>query len=278
MNYRHIFHAGNFADVLKHAVLARILVHLAEKPAAYRVIDTHAGAGLYDLTGNLANRTQEWRDGIGKLFPPTAEIASDPLLKPYLDAIAAHNPAGKFRFYPGSSLMALSLLRAHDRLTACDMEAHAAAALGRNLATDKRAKAIEMDGYAALNAHIPAPERRGLVLIDPPFEDRNEFARLQDALARACQKWPTGIYIAWYPVKDAAAPAFIRAMRRLGIPKLLRAELHISVPQNDRLTACGLLVINPPWRLADDLGRMLPILVQRLGQGAGASFLLESSG
>jgi 23S rRNA (adenine2030-N6)-methyltransferase len=198
-------------------------------------------------------------------------------MKPYLDAVAAQNPGGKLRSYPGSALIALTLMRAQDRLTASELEPHAAAALERNLRRDKRARAVPMDGYAALNAHVPPPERRGVVLIDPPFEDRNEFARLTDAVGRAYRKWPGGIYAVWYPVKDAAAPAFVRAMRQLQIPKTLRVELHVTAPQPDRLSACGLFIVNPPWRLADDLGRLMPGLVTRLGQGAGARFVLESA-
>ncbi len=277
MNYRHIFHAGNFADVFKHAVLACVLRHMAEKPQPYRVIDTHAGAGLYDLTGPLARRTDEWRDGIGKLLPVAAGTDVDPLLKPYLDAVAVQNSGATLRSYPGSSLIALALMRPQDRLTACDIEPHAAAALTRNLRRDSRAKAVAIDGYTALNAYIPPPERRGVVLIDPPFEDKDEFSRLTSALGRAYGKWPGGIYMVWYPVKDAAAPAFIRSMRQLDIPKLLRVELHISAPTSDRLAACGLLVINPPWRLGDELGRLMPGLVKQLGQGPDARFVLESA-
>jgi 23S rRNA (adenine2030-N6)-methyltransferase len=275
MNYRHVFHAGNFADVFKHAILTRILLHLNEKPQPYRVIDTHAGAGLYDLSGSLANRTGEWRDGIGRLMPEGGAPAVGDLLKPLLDAVAAHNRSGKLRTYPGSPAVALSVMRPQDRLTACELEPHAAAALTRNLHGDKRATAIEIDGFAALKAYLPPAERRGLVLIDPPFEDKEEFSRLVAVLEAALRKWPTGIYAIWYPVKDAAAPAFVKSIRRLGIPKVLRAELHIAAPQADKLTACGLLTINPPWRLASEFDRLLPELVERLRRDKGARYLSE---
>jgi len=277
MNYRHVFHAGNFADVFKHAILTRILLHLNEKPQPYRVIDTHAGAGLYDLTGTLANRTGEWRDGIGRLMPEGGPPAGGDLLKPLLDAVSGQNRSGKLRAYPGSPLVALSMMRPQDRLTACELEPHAAAALARTLRSDKRAKAVEIDGYAALKAYLPPAERRGLVLIDPPFEDREEFSRLVTVIETALRKWSTGVYAIWYPVKDAAAPAFIRSIRRLGIPKVLRVELHVAAPQSDRLSACGLLMINPPWRLANELDLLMPDLVGLLrGEGGGARYLAET--
>ena len=180
MNYRHAFHAGNFADVFKHAVLVRILLHLREKPAPFRVIDTHAGAGLYDLTGPEASRTGEWRQGIERVraAPLAPEAAS--LLAPYLQAIAAFNPGERLVRYPGSPLLALRLMRAQDRLTACELEPSASAALERALAGDPRATAVAIDGWVALNAYLPPKERRGLVLIDPPFEQPDEFSCAHD--------------------------------------------------------------------------------------------------
>jgi 23S rRNA (adenine2030-N6)-methyltransferase len=264
MNYRHVFHAGNFADVFKHAVLARILLHLKDKPQPFRVIDTHAGSGLYDLSGEQANRTGEWRDGIGRLFGAPLKDDVRLLLAPYLDALAELNPSGKLRHYPGSPLVALGVMRAQDRLTACELEPHAAAALARHLRSDKRAKAVTLDGWQALKAYIPPVERRGLVLIDPPFEDHDEFAKLADRLAEAQRKWATGIYAVWYPVKGAAASPFLRKLRQAGLPKLLRTELHVTAPQPDTLTGSGLIIINPPWRLQDELRVMLPGLLSAL--------------
>ena len=163
MNYRHAFHAGNFADVVKHAVLSRILVHLCGKPAPYRVIDTHAGAGRYDLLGPEATRSGEWRDGIGRLFGAHIEAAAQPLLAPYLAAVAACNPAGQLGAYPGSPAIAAGFLRAQDRLVACELEPGAAATLARHLGHDRRIKIIALDGWTALNAYVPPKERRGLV-------------------------------------------------------------------------------------------------------------------
>ena len=278
MNYRHVFHAGNFADVFKHVVLVRILSYPAEKPLAYRVIDTHAGAGLYDLAGALANKTGEWRGGIGKLFPKSPVEKIDPLLDRYLDVIATQNTGGQLRSYPGSPLIALAVMRPQDRLSACELEPHAAMALTKRLARDKRAKVIAIDGFAALNAYVPPVERRGLVLIDPPFEDKDEFDKLAVAIERAYRKWSGGTYMLWYPVKDASAPRFIRQMGRLGIEQILRAELHIAAPEASRLTACGLLIVNPPWRLGEELGTLMPGLVKKLAESKGARFILEPVG
>ncbi len=264
MNYRHVFHAGNFADVFKHAVLARILVHLAEKPQPFRMIDTHAGAGSYDLAGEQASRTGEWRAGIGRLRQAALQGEVQALLSPYLEAIAALNPAGRLTRYPGSPLLALALMRPQDRLTACELEPRAAAALARHLGGDRRASAVAVDGWQALKAYVPPKERRGLVLIDPPYEDPEEFARLTPRLVEAHRKWATGSYAIWYPIKGAAALPFIRRLGQSGVPKILRTELHVAASRPDRLTGAGLAIINPPWRLADELRILLPGLFAAL--------------
>jgi 23S rRNA (adenine2030-N6)-methyltransferase len=271
MNYRHAFHAGNFADVVKHAVLARILAYFGEKNAAFRVVDTHAGAGLYDLAGAEASRSGEWRDGIHLLLTAPHDPEIRALLAPYLAAVAAYNP-GKLTRYPGSPLISLSALRPQDRLIACELEPGAAAALARHLGRDARAKAIAIDGWTALEAYTPPKERRGLVLIDPPFEQPDEFSRLAGGIAAAHRKWPTGIFMAWYPIKQQRdCDAFGRRVARLGIPKILRAELTIG-PQADasRLAGSGLLVVNPPWTLERELTLLLPALGAILSRG-GAS-------
>jgi 23S rRNA (adenine2030-N6)-methyltransferase len=273
MNYRHAFHAGNFADVVKHAVLMRILVHLREKPAPFRVIDTHAGAGSYDLAGEEARRSGEWRDGIDRLVRAPIAARARALLAPYLDVVAACNGAGRLTAYPGSPVLARAFLRAQDRLIACELEPNAAAALARNLAGDRRSKAVAIDGWTALNAYVPPKERRGLVLVDPAFEDAGDFARLAQALAAAHRKWASGTYLAWYPIKErAASDALARRLRRSGVPKILRAELSVAAPRaGTGLGACGLIVINPPWTLAGELAILLPELAVALsGAGEGA--------
>jgi 23S rRNA (adenine2030-N6)-methyltransferase len=269
MNYRHAFHAGNFADVLKHVVLARILVHLRDKEQAFRVIDTHAGAGLYDLGAEEASRTGEWREGIGRLM--AAEFAPEIrlLLAPYLDAVTALNGGRELRRYPGSPLIALTLMRPQDRLVASELEPRASAALARQLGRDRRARAVGIDGWVALKAYVPPKERRGIVLIDPPFEDKQEFERLANSVRAAYRKWPTGIYLLWYPIKDRAGPDELASrLSRGGIAKMLRIELGTGEP--GRLNGAGLIVINPPWRLADELARLLPVLGTLLRPGAKA--------
>jgi 23S rRNA (adenine2030-N6)-methyltransferase len=306
MNYRHSFHAGSFADVVKHAVLVRILVHLRTKPAPFRVIDTHAGAGRYDLAGPEALRSPEWRDGIGRLlrafsgkvepgFPqkmrpltdsnaPIAEGARA-LLAPYLEAVAALNSGGRLLSYPGSPALVQAFLRAQDRLVACELEPNAAAALARRLHGDRRSKAVAIDGWTALNAYVPPKERRGLVLIDPPFEDPDDFPRLALALEAAHRKWAGGTYLLWYPIKERAAPdALARRLRRSGIAKILRAELSVhrsrvsprsaldTSDTNRLLDTCALVVVNPPWTLAAELALLLPELAAVLADdGRGAS-------
>ena len=271
MNYRHEFHAGNFADVVKHATLARIVSYLREKPTPFRVIDTHAGAGLYDLSGPEAARSGEWREGIGRLL--TAELAPDVrmLLSPYLDAVAALNPAGRLKVYPGSPLLVRAWLRPRDRLIACELEPQAAAALARNLATSTRAKALAIDGWTALSAYLPPKERRGLALIDPPYEAPDEFARLAEAFGAAQRKWASGIYLLWYPIKDRSGPEFLaKRLKALGIGKILRAEMTTAnVPAADRLIGSGLIIVNPPWTLERQLAVLLPALAAALSDGKG---------
>jgi 23S rRNA (adenine2030-N6)-methyltransferase len=267
MNYRHAFHAGGPADVVKHAVLARILVHLCEKAAAFRVIDTHAGAGLYDLRGPDTSRSPEFRDGIQRLLAAALDDAARELLAPYLDVVTGLNEAGVLATYPGSPALARAFLRPQDRLIACELEPGAAAALARHLGRDRRVKAVAIDGWVALNAYVPPPERRGVVLIDPPFEKPGDFERLSRALAAAHRKWTTGIFVMWYPIKSRAEPdALARRLRRAAIPKILRAEIAFDTSSSPgRLAGSGLIVVNPPWMLQSELGVLMPALARAFG-------------
>jgi 23S rRNA (adenine2030-N6)-methyltransferase len=277
MNYRHAFHAGNFADVHKHSVLARILAHLRLKPGAFRVIDTHAGAGRYDLFGPDASRSGEWRQGIARVWQGSCEEAARALLAPYLDAVAALNPDGKLAAYPGSPLIAAHLMRAQDRLIACEAEAEAAASLARSLRRDARAKTLPIDGWMALGANVPPKERRGLVVIDPPFEDAGDFTQLTTVLAAAYRKWPSGIYMLWYPIKERGAPdALARRLKKLAVPNILRSEVMLGRPEAGAgLAGSGLIVVNPPFTLQRDLQILLPALAKMLSPEAvaGADWL-----
>jgi 23S rRNA (adenine2030-N6)-methyltransferase len=271
MNYQHAFHAGNFADVHKHIVLTRVLDHLRQKPAAFRVVDTHAGAGRYELFGPQAARSGEWRDGIGRLFamPRSGAAGTDAaqtLIAPYLDIVAALNPGGPLRLYPGSPMIVKALLRRQDRLIACELEPSAAASLEAVLRGDARAKALAMDGWMALFANIPPKERRGLVVIDPPYEESIDFARLSETLAQAHRKWANGVYLLWYPIKARAAPdALARRLRRLAVPKILRCELTIAPPRADgALAGSGLIIVNAPFPLQRELQVVVPVLTRLL--------------
>ena len=274
MNYRHAFHAGNFADVVKHVVIARILTRLRDKATAFRVIDIHAGEGVYDLTEEAA-RTGEWRDGIGRIAGAAFGTEAEALLTPYLDAVRAVNPAGALRRYPGSPVLARHLLREHDRLIACEIEPRAAAALSRCLRGTAGAKVMAIDGFVALKACLPPKERRGLVIVDPPFEREDEFTRLAADVTAAYRKWPTGIYLIWYPLTNRSDPGrFVRRLRAV-VDKYLRIEWAVAAPRRDGgLTACGVLVVNPPWKLAAEMTVLAPALATVLGRG-GESFVVE---
>jgi 23S rRNA (adenine2030-N6)-methyltransferase len=286
MNYRHAFHAGNFADVVKHIVLTRVLLYLHEKPSAFRVIETHAGAGRYDLTGDEAQRSGEWRLGIARLLAAPLDDAATAVIKPYLDIVRSHNTGPELTAYPGSPLVARALLRPQDRMTVCELEPTAQRQLVANLRRDEQARVVKIDGWTALPAYVPPQERRGLVLVDPPFESAHEFDRLADGFAAAHAKWPTGIFILWYPLKDAraagrlgqrVADTLLSAPRAQNRParelaeRLLRIEFQTGlVVRTDGLSAAGLLVINPPWTLQRELAAVAPALAAALGtEGQG---------
>ena len=281
MNYRHAFHAGNFADVIKHIVLVRILTYLQEKPAAFRVIDTHAGAGVYDLAGEEASRGGEWLTGIARLMQARLSEAVAPLVAPYLDIVRAFNPQRGLEAYPGSPLIARALLRPQDRLVACELESAARKHLIGALRRDTQARVVDLDGWVALPAFVPPKERRGLVLIDPPFEQKDEFARLANGFAEAFAKWPTGSYLLWYPAKSRRATddlaRRVAATTGGGADKCLRLEFSVAPQTTDGpLTSAGLLIVNPPWTLMAELKAILPELEKPLGQGGAARFRLEA--
>jgi 23S rRNA (adenine2030-N6)-methyltransferase len=277
MNYRHAFHAGNFADVLKHILIARILTHLREKTAPFRVIDTHAGDGLYDLSSEEASRTGEWRDGIGRLVRASLPADAAELAAPYFAVLRACNRPGDLRYYPGSPVLARHLLRSQDRLVACELEPRAVAALSRHLRGSAAAKPVNIDGWVALNAYVPPKERRGLAIVDPPFEQPDDLTRLADGVTAAYRKWPTGIYLMWYPVKDHDGPdRFIGRLRRAALANCLRITFAVGSPaQAGGLNACGIVVVNPPWRLAAEVRTLAPALLKELGRDAGRGYVLE---
>ncbi len=274
MNYRHGFHAGNFADVLKHVALVELLRLLTAKDRKLFVLDTHAGAGGYDLAATSALRTREAEAGIARLAEaPRSGMPA--VVARYLAAVIAYDRKfgggkGPLRHYPGSPRLVRTGLRPGDRFIACELHAAEALVLKREFAGDRAVEVRQVDGYAALKALLPPTERRGLVLIDPPFEAMDEFDRLLRALKQGLRRFATGCYAIWYPIKDAAATEpFVAALAPL---KTVRLELHLpSLQHADKLAACGLAVINPPWKFQEAMEEALPWIADRLARDARAS-------
>ncbi|MDX2275248.1 MAG: 23S rRNA (adenine(2030)-N(6))-methyltransferase RlmJ [Hyphomonadaceae bacterium] len=263
MNYRHAFHAGNHADVLKHVVLIYCLAHLRRKETPFAVLDTHAGVGLYDLAGEEAARSPEWRDGIEKLWgwnEAPAPVAA------YLEAVAAFNADGALRTYPGSPALIARALRPQDRLAACELHPEDAAALKRRVGAAGHVQIHQRDGWAAMGALLPFPERRGLVLIDPAYEAGDEMERSVAALKTGLKRFAHGTFLWWRPLKDGRA--LDRADAELAAPGL-RADFWIDDPmRNTKLVGSSMYVINPPFGLEDALREALPALSARLTLGA----------
>ncbi|KQZ16687.1 lactate dehydrogenase [Mesorhizobium sp. Root552] len=272
MNYRHAYHAGNFADVVKHAVLARIVEYLKQKDKAFRVIDTHAGIGLYDLSSPESGKTGEWHGGVGRVMGAELDPNLSAFLAPYLDAVRAANPQGELAHYPGSPFVVHHLLRKQDRLSAVELHPQDASRLKAVFAGDIQVRVIELDGWLALGAHLPPKEKRGLVLVDPPFEQAGEFDRLLNGLSKAHQRWPGGIYALWYPIKDRDAVAgFRRGLAESGIPKILDISFDIRPSGREpRLDGSGMVVVNPPFTLEEELRGALPALHGLLAEEPGA--------
>jgi 23S rRNA (adenine2030-N6)-methyltransferase len=279
MNYRHDYHAGNFADVVKHIVLTRVLVYMKQKPRPFRVIDTHAGAGLYDLAAPEPGKTGEWQDGIGRLFDGdlTGEVAD--LVTPYLEAVRAVNAPGELRYYPGSPLLARELMRTEDILVANELHATDFERLKGALHRAKATTVLNIDAWHAVKSLLPPKERRGVVLIDPPFEDRDEFAQLTTAVSEAVRRFATGTYLIWYPLKnEAAADRFLAEATAHARLEFLDVRLAVRTPfAGLGLTAAGVLVLNPPYVLADELNAIMPLLNDRLSDGAGSGYRLRDA-
>ncbi|WP_421787725.1 23S rRNA (adenine(2030)-N(6))-methyltransferase RlmJ [Hyphobacterium sp.] len=283
MNYRHAFHAGNFADVLKHAVLAQCLRHLKKKDKPFRYIDTHAGIGAYDLTSGEAERSPEWRNGIAKVIAADKPPAVADALAPLLDIVGAMN-AGALSRYPGSPEIAARMARELDRIQLCEWHEADAKSLDKRYVRDARVKVERRDGYKALPALVPPREKRGLVLVDPPFEHRDEMAHMAEAVRSALPKWPTGTWIIWRPLKDLwASERFDVGLaewlfeEELATPeKLLRADLWVrDLESEGKLAGAGIVIVNPPFTLEAQLLALLPWLSETLAQGEGAGWRLD---
>ncbi len=274
MNYRHSFHAGNFADVHKHVTLLAILDYLLQKPKPLLYLDTHAGRGEYDLRSTDAARGNEWQSGIGRVFN---HQFTSPLLQRYVEVIhKAQQGAGALHCYPGSPILATQVLRDVDRRIFIEKQAEECLALRKLLRQPQyhfsNTTVDDNDGYHGLSAFLPPKEKRGLVLIDPPFEEANEFKQLEQALLFAAERWPTGVYCLWYPLKSGGlVNPFYAALKRSGLRKLLRAELLVKPLDTPLgLNGSGMLIMNPPYQLDLALraayNELLPILAPE-GQG-----------
>lgn len=271
LSYRHMYHAGNFADVFKHALLARLVIAISakDKPCCY--LDTHAGIAHYDLTHAWAQKAREYENGIARIWKARDAPQA---LEPYLRVVHALNPDGTLRYYPGSPLIARRLLRPADRMVLTELNKVDCAELKSIFGREKRVAVQLMDAYQALKAYLPPAERRGLVLIDSPFDRAREFERIVKALKEAHARWPTGMYAIWYPMMEPAPMRdFIGAVQRSGIRKVL--QLEIVVRERDEsgfIPGCGMLVVNPPWHFDDEAKPMLQWLASQLAvSGAGRS-------
>jgi 23S rRNA (adenine2030-N6)-methyltransferase len=272
MNYRHIFHAGSFTDVVKHAVVAIILDRLRSKETPFGVLDTHAGIGRYDLSSQQATRTGEYLGGITRIMAARDRLPQE--LAPYLNAVRDLNPdPSRLRWYPGSPRLARQLMRSQDRLLLAELHPEDMETLRQEFARDRNTSVQHIDGYHAIKAHLPLKERRGMVLVDPPFEVTDELERMTNALVTGHGRWPTGIYALWYPIKERPAVwRFHEALERSGIRRILVAELTIHEEDtHQRLNGCGMIVVNPPWQLDRTLEAVLPALHEAMAARAGGT-------
>ncbi|MDM7323055.1 MAG: 23S rRNA (adenine(2030)-N(6))-methyltransferase RlmJ [Gammaproteobacteria bacterium] len=275
MNYRHAFHAGNFADVHKHITLLALIESLLRKDTPCIVLETHAGAGIYDLLGGEARRTGEWGEGIGRLVGETKAPA---VVRAYLQQVRTLNPEGRLRLYPGSPVLTAATLRPQDRLVLCELEPSTHTALREALKGRKGIAIHARDGWEALKALLPPREaKRGLVLIDPPFEATNELTRLADALIATHKRWPQGVLAAWYPIKDRPPlDRFLRMLRTADLPDLLVSELCIHPPTSGiKLNGSGMVIINTPWKLEDTLHEATAWLHDHLAHTKNAPWRVE---
>jgi 23S rRNA (adenine2030-N6)-methyltransferase len=278
MNYRHGYHAGNFADAGKHVLLRMLVRALQRKPTPFLFLDTHAGRGRYDLVRpSSASRSPEWPGGIGRLWG-RADLPAD--VADYVSAVRDYNShagAGRetLRFYPGSPCLVRMLARPEDRLVLCELEEGERAALGREFSGARRVRVEAMDGYTALRGFLPPPERRALVLIDPPYETKLEIPRLTAALAEGLRRLPGGVFAIWFPLTERVPAADLRDELRVFAAPTLVAEWSGAAGEAGGLEGCGLAVVNPPWKFESEIRPVLQVLSEVLGKGSGAGSRLE---
>jgi 23S rRNA (adenine2030-N6)-methyltransferase len=277
LSYRHAFHAGNHADVLKHFILVCLLRHLALKDKPFWVVDTHAGAGAYGLDTGYATKNAEYEAGIARLW---TRGDLPPALADYVELVRGMNPPGELSFYPGSPYLAAKLLRPQDRLRLFEMHPTDVDLLGKTFQGDKRVIVTRGDGFAGLKALLPPPPRRALILIDPSYEDKADYNRVVDALKDGIKRFPTGTYALWYPhlarPEARRLPERLRAMK--GIDWLdAGLSVHKPVPGEPGMRGSGLFIVNPPWTLAATLRQCLPVLKSVLALADNAAFSIETA-
>lgn len=274
MNYRHIYHAGNFADVVKHIILTRVLLYMQRKEAAFRLLDTHAGIGLYDLSSEEAQKTGEFQTGIKRLLEAADNAPSNvkPLIEPYLGVVGKYNPDSEIIRYPGSPLIARELFRKQDRLTALELHKEDFKQLSERFAGDYQARITELDGWLGLKSHLPPKERRGVTLVDPPFEVFHEFFNILNGLKEACTRFPSGTYLLWYPVKNRKACGEFRdELKALRIPAILDVTLDIrKQSKHNTFDGTGMTIVNPPYTLEGELKILMPWLKSVLEESSGS--------
>lgn len=262
MNYRHSYHAGNFADVFKHSILTLLLEKLCQKDKPFCYFDTHAGIGFYDLHSELTQKTQEYLSGIGKVL---AQKNYPPEIETYLNIVKqlnANDHDKPVRYYPGSPYIAKSILRPQDRMILTELHKEDVKTLKKNFPNDKQIAIHNTDGYLGLKAFLPPKEKRGLVLIDPPFEAKDEFTKIINGMKIALKQWRNGIYAIWYPIKDrTTVNDFLSQLENISPNKILTSEITIGEPsETNPFVSCGMAIINPPWQLDEKLNRIIPWL------------------
>lgn len=273
LSYRHAFHAGLHADVFKHLVLTLVVRALLNKEKPFFYLDTHAGAGRYNLNSEMARKNREHEGGIGRIWE---EASTPPGIAEYLNSVRATNPGQALRWYPGSPRIVRPWLREQDRMTLCELHPNEQRVLAAEFAGDRQARVEAMDGYTALKALLPPPERRGLVHIDPAYELKDERKRLLAAIEEGYRRWATGIFAVWYPIQDrATADSFLRRFMKLGIPKVLLTEFSVLSDAPFRLNGSGMIIINPPWHLDEQLKGELPWLWEKLALGGQGGYRVE---
>ncbi len=283
-SYRHAFHAGSHADILKHLILIHLVEYLQEKPGALTIVDTHAGAGIYSLVDGFATVSKEADEGIYRLAKFAKNNPLSPGVTQYLECIRAENSDDEITIYPGSPFILARLLRPQDRLKLFELHPKEIDILRHNISELKQAKQIDIyaeDSFARLKGLMPPPSRRGLVLIDPSYEDKQDYRYLETAMEEALHRFATGCYAIWYPAlsrrESAALPDRMKKIAAAHKRSWLHAELRVeNAPKERRLQASGMFIINPPWTLEKQLAESLPILIKALGQDSGAGFVLKS--